>query len=305
MTTPRCATEARVRGDSLIGTAAPARRWLLVEHDGPWLPAALDSPGFEDGIGSALQDAAMAVQGRALLIRRPGRRPHRAVRSWAVIDHNGIQQWGSWRDPKDLLAAADVMRAGPQPPATARARSTPPLVLVCAHGRHDVCCAVRGRPVVAALSVRWADRTWECSHIGGDRFAPNVLLLPDGAYYGNLDVSSAMSVVEAHLRGTVTPRYFRGVSTHPPAVQAALAGVLSSYGPAGLGDVRDALCERTGDDSFRVTVIGTGRLPVLVQADVTRRVDPPAKLTCRAEAPSCAYRYSVDVLRIPGIDDAP
>jgi len=25
-----------------------------------------------------------------------------------------------------------------------------PLYLVCTHGTHDVCCAVRGRPVAAA-----------------------------------------------------------------------------------------------------------------------------------------------------------
>ena len=305
MTGPFCATEARVRGDSLTASAAPALRWLLVEHDGPWLPSALDSPGLAGPVGRALADAALAVQGRALLIRRPGRRPSRPVRSWAVVDHAGMQQWGTWRNPGDLLAAADVMRSGPEPPATARPGSTPPLVLVCAHGRHDVCCAVRGRPVVAALSARWGDRTWECSHIGGDRFAPNVLLLPDGAYYGNLDARSALGVVEAHLRGVVTPGYFRGVSTRPPAVQAARGAVLAAYGPAGLGDVRDALCDSTGADSFRVTVLGTGRLPVLVQADVSRRVTAPARLTCRAEAASRAYSWSVGALRIPGIDDAP
>jgi (2Fe-2S) ferredoxin len=227
------------------------------------------------------------------------------VRSWAVVDHTGTQEWGTWRHPKDLFGAAEVMRAGPEPPTTARAGSTPPLVLVCAHGRHDVCCAVRGRPVVAALSARWADRTWECSHVGGDRFAPNVLLLPDGAYYGNLDVASALAVVEAHLAGTVTPRYFRGVSTRPPAVQAALGAMLETYGPAGLDDVRDAICETLGADSFRVTVLGTGRLPVLVQADVSRVAAPPARLTCRAESLSSAYSYSVGSLRIPGVADAP
>jgi hypothetical protein len=305
VTTPRCATEARLRGDSPSGSAAPSRRWLLVEHDGPWTPAALGSPGLEGAVGAALEKAAAAVRGRVLLIRRPGRRAHRQVRSWAVVDAGGAQQWGSWRHPEDLLTAADVMRSGPVPPATARAGSTPALVLVCTHGRHDVCCAVRGRPVVAALSARWPDRTWECSHIGGDRFAPNVLLLPDGAYYGNLDAGSALDVVASHLGGTVTPRYFRGVSTQPPAVQAALCAVLAAYGPAGLGDVRDTLSERLGPDSFRVTVLGTGRLPVLVQTDVSRHVAPAAKLTCRAPGVSSAYAYSVGTPRIPGVDDAP
>ena len=46
-----------------------------------------------------------------------------------------------------------------------------PMLLVCTHGVHDTCCAVRGRPVAAALARRWPEATWECSHVGGDRFA--------------------------------------------------------------------------------------------------------------------------------------
>jgi hypothetical protein len=53
--------------------------------------------------------------------------------------------------------------------------SEEPIYLVCTHGRHDACCAVRGRPVAAALAAAYPERTWECSHIGGDRFAANVV----------------------------------------------------------------------------------------------------------------------------------
>ena len=303
MTADHCATEARLRADPLQGSAAPAQRWLLVEHRGPWAVRALDSTGLSGGVATALHEAALATRGRVLLIRRTGRRPRRAVQQWAVVDHDGTQQWGTWRRPEDLLRAAEVMLDGPAPPA--HARPPQPVVLVCTHGLHDTCCAVRGRPVAGALAARWPDHTWECTHVGGDRFAPNVLVLPDGACYGNLDEGSAQEVVAAHLRGVVTAAHFRGVSTEPPAVQAALSAAFTRYRPCGLGDVRSVTADRTGDATWTVTLHGRGRLPLLVQADVRRVVAPAELLTCRAQAPSSAFRYVVDALRIPSAEQAP
>ncbi|OLP62876.1 hypothetical protein BJM39_01275, partial [Salmonella enterica subsp. enterica serovar Javiana] len=247
-------TEARLRGDPLQGSAAPAHRWLLVEHRGPWAVKALDSTGLSGPVAAALHEAAVATRGRVLLVRRPGRQPRRAVQRWAVVDHDGTQQWGTWRRPEDLLRATAAMHSGPEAPS--HARPPRPLVLVCTHGLHDTCCAVRGRPVAAALAARWPEETWECTHVGGDRFAPNVLLLPDGACYGNLDVTAAEKVVAAHLRGTVTPSHFRGVSTQPPVVQAALAAVFARYRPCGLEDVRSATSARVDDATWTVTLHG-------------------------------------------------
>ena len=98
-------------------------------------------------------------------------------------------------------------------------------MLVCTHGRHDTCCAVRGRPVAAALAERHGDRVWECSHVGGDRFAASVVVLPDGTYYGGLDDSDAGDVLDRHLAGTVTPARLRGSSMLPTVAQAAAVAV--------------------------------------------------------------------------------
>ena len=56
-----------------------------------------------------------------------------------------------------------------------------PLVLVCTNGRHDPCCATFGRPLARVLREgAQRDDVWECSHIGGDRFAANIVILPEG-----------------------------------------------------------------------------------------------------------------------------
>ena len=65
------------------------------------------------------------------------------------------------------------------------------------------------------LASRWPERVWECSHIGSNWFAPNVVLLLDGFYYGNLEPASALDTVKARFTSTVLPDRLRGMARYP------------------------------------------------------------------------------------------
>ncbi|MGI8948428.1 MAG: sucrase ferredoxin [Ornithinimicrobium sp.] len=288
MTDLRCSDEARRRGDPLVGTAPPARRWLLLEQDMGWSSAAFDGMRLDPEVKQAVATAAAAAGARIMLIRRPGRRtsPVCLEHSWCVVDAGAADPvvWGSWSYDDDLDSAVHLLseRAGggsAPPPVRAPARE-PELLLVCTHGRHDVCCATRGRPVAAALARRWPEATWECSHTGGDRFAANVVVLPDGVAYGGLDPDSALDVVTGHHRGAPSAAHLRGVAGHPPAVQAAVVAVHEQHGPLSWGAVHPERVT-TQDDVHHVVVrTPTGLLEVTVQEQVT----PARQLTCRAPA---------------------
>jgi len=294
---PRCADTARERDDPLAATAISTRRWLLIEHPGPWAYDAFGGSGIAPEVCERIVAAVRATRSRLLMIRRHGRLVPTATRSWAVVDtHPGGAHWGAWETDRGLLAAVDLLTsdAGPAP---ASGPSVEPLLLVCTHGRHDTCCAVRGRPLAAALHARWPENTWECSHVGGDRFAPNLVVLPDGAYYGNLDADVAVGVVEGHLAGIVSAAHLRGFTHQPPVVQAAVIAVHERFGPAG---PHDAVCVRVdpmGEDAWRVHLAGTGALPARVEATVTRRRREAALLTCHAHQPSGAWSYDVGDLQ--------
>ena len=111
------------------------------------------------------------------------------------------------------------------PSRAARRRTGPavegPLFGVCTHGRHDACCAERGRPVAAALTASHPAETWEISHMGGDRFAANMVVLPEGLYYGRMDPGSASQVAWLHEEGRVDLDRLRGRSSYPMHVQYA------------------------------------------------------------------------------------
>jgi (2Fe-2S) ferredoxin len=280
-----------MRADPLAGSAPPARRWLLLEHPGPWRIDAVAGSGIDPGVLSTLVKKAGAAT-RILLIRRPGRIDRRAARRWILSGLDTATVTGGWRDDQDLLAAADALIAASPPP-----ESPEPLILVCTHGVHDVCCALRGRPVAVELASRWPEHVWECSHIGGDRFAPNVVVLPDGFYYGDLDPASALDTVEAHLAGTVRPDRLRGMARYLPPVQAAAIAAYERYGPLSPSDVIVQATEHIGphhghgSETIVDLVIEPQQRMVRVRILSIRR--PDAQLTCRAARDTPATEYRV------------
>jgi (2Fe-2S) ferredoxin len=287
----RCADAARVRADPLAGSAPPARRWLLLEHPGPWRIDAVAGAGIESDVLSTLVEKAGSAT-RILLVRRPGRIDRLAPRRWILAGVDSATLTGHWREDQDLLDAAEALTA----PAPLPLEPPQPVILVCTHGVHDVCCALRGRPVAQVLASRWPDLVWECTHIGGDRFAPNVVLLPDGFYYGYLDPDSAMAAVGAHLAGTVLPDRLRGMARFLPPVQAAVIVAYERYGPLGPSGVSVRATEHIGpyhghgSETIVDLLIKPQQQMVRVRVLAIRR--PDAKLTCRAtrETPATEYR---------------
>lgn len=297
---PLCADSARERGDPIEGTALHLSRLLLIEHPGPWPFHALESDGVVDVV-PALVEATRAAGGRTFLIRRTGRRETSEDRAWAVVDvEAGRIRWGSWSSPADL-----VDLAVPTLSAASEDWSSEPAFLVCAHGRHDTCCAVRGRPVAAALAERWPEATWESSHVGGDRFAPNVVVVPDGTYYGALEADSVVDVIADHLAGRVRAEYLRGSSSLPPVAQAVAVAGLERWGPAAPRAVTGHDCRQLDEATWQVRLTASAPLPMAFEATVSAVAAPAAVLTCRAPRATSARRFEVSDLRAVEAPSAP
>jgi hypothetical protein len=227
-----CADTARLRAETLQASAVRYRRFLLLQVPGPWGSSALDDSRMDAGIMDAgiagqLAAAASAADVHVVLVRRPGRQPSARPGAgptdlaWAIADTSPEVErvlWGSWREPADLLhldidapIPDDYAATGPQR-----------LALVCTNGKRDQCCAVRGRPVAAAINEATDWDTWECSHLGGHRFAATALLLPTGDMFGWLDQASAPEILRRFDAGQIVLSNYRGRCGQPDAVQAAL-----------------------------------------------------------------------------------
>jgi hypothetical protein len=217
-TLERCALRAQLRGDPMLGTAFPAARLLLVEQPGAWGERGLRDSRFGAPAADALLGNALTAGVRVQAIRRPGRTPRHATLRWALVDtRDGSEslRWGTYHDADEL---AHLPLDG-----TVGEPDDQPLYLVCAHSKHDTCCALRGRPVAAALHELRPGRVFETSHVGGDRFAANVLVLPAGLLYGRVLPFAAEEFVAAAEADEVVGALLRGRVGLPSAAQAALA----------------------------------------------------------------------------------
>jgi hypothetical protein len=155
------------------------------------------------------------------------------------------------------------------------------LYLVCTHGRHDICCADKGRPLYRAMSELRPDQTWEASHLGGDRFAGNLLVLPRGDYFGRLEPGDAKRLVEAYEAGRLDLAHHRGRSTLPRLAQAAEHFAREAEGLTGIGDLELTAYNRPEHDRAEVSFAGPGGA-IHVEVTVTRRSERDF-LTCRTE----------------------
>jgi hypothetical protein len=223
--TLRCATESLARDEPLIGTASRVQRWLVVEQPGAWGRDAVAESELDPQIASALEDSARRHRVRVLLARRPGDRRRDGDRR-VFLAHSGIERWWIEQvdlphdDPRTLLDIDLGALAFPNPPGSG-SPGPATLHLVCTNGKHDPCCADLGRTVTRALVAARAPDVWESSHIGGDRFAANIVCLPDGVYYGRVDPEGADRLLAGHRAGLIDLDHYRGRSCLPPLVQAA------------------------------------------------------------------------------------
>lgn len=243
-----CAETRLAHREPLLATA-PERvtAWLLLEHQGPW-PADGMPPGLAPKVVRVCEAADEAG------IRVQWIRPVRGRRSSpATVFAAASRVGGGWLERRtldDLRELADLDIA-------ALARGRPPnfgtpdrerVVLVCTHGRRDVCCARFGRPVVERLDHRLPGLVWETTHVGGHRFAASVVTLPDGSYHGGITAADTDDLADAVLTGRVLPARLRGRAGLPAAVQAADCYARLRYGLSTMDGVVPLGHDPVGED---------------------------------------------------------
>ncbi|MDP8988023.1 MAG: sucrase ferredoxin [Actinomycetota bacterium] len=300
-----CAFGSAARGEPLMATASRVRSWLLIEQPGAWGPEALTQSGLDASVAAALAARCRRHQVRPLLIRRPGfARP--GPRRRCFLAHSGDRR--SWvealtvDDPGDLLhldwsvLASDRAPAVGQPPPA-------PVSLVCTNGRHDRCCAVYGRPLARALVAAGVPEVWECSHIGGDRFAANLVCLPEGVYFGRVGADEGPAVADDYRAGLLTLDRYRGRSCYPPLVQA---GELFVRRGSGTREVDGLVLQRAqliGEHRLEATfVVGAGTV-WRVEVDRHRSAES-VSLTCRSAGRARPWEYRLADLALLGPAEA-
>jgi hypothetical protein len=216
---------------SMASAPEASRAWLLIEHPGPWPHEAADArlPAPLRALVSFAAELDIRVQ----MIRRPGRRQvgdvRRVLLGWTA-GRGPWLRWGSVSAASPALTERDLKELAAGITPTFGAPAGEPVFLVCTHGRRSTCCARFGAPLAQALAARHPGQIWETTHVGGHRFAANLVILPHGLYYGPVGVDAAGAAISAYQRGAVAPGRYRGRAGQPKPTQEAEHALLAQTG---------------------------------------------------------------------------
>jgi (2Fe-2S) ferredoxin len=213
-----CTDYSRQAGEQLFGTVTPTEAWLLIEHAERWARGAGDflSEGAPGAIGR-LKSRFPTLRAGFL---RKNRSPSEWLTGYLAISRELGSALYSFRfrhiEDVDHIDWDVVQRNEPL---------TEPLILVCTHGTHDLCCAKFGlathEAMCAAIRPLCGVSVWQTSHVGGCRFAPNVVVLPQGIIYGRVRVEDCVALAASIRSGRVLTGLLRGRSCYSKPMQAA------------------------------------------------------------------------------------
>ena len=294
-----CAAVSSASDEPLAATASRIDHWILVEYRGAWtrdvLGGSLLSPELKQHLRAQLE---ALERSRLLFVKKPERRSQAGRSVYVGSSVPGRERFLRLEvEHQDDIRGVDLAGAlltGGAPFISVDG----PLFVVCTHGKRDRCCALHGRPLYDALRLATdSDHVWQSTHVGGDRFAGNVVVLPHGLYYGRVGPADTAGLVAAHDAGRIDLDRYRGRSAYSCPVQAAEHAVRASEGLLGIGDLALLGCRRQGDGEWRVRFRSPDAAVHELDVVATRAVEP-VYLTCESSAPKRALGHDVTGHRV-------
>jgi hypothetical protein len=285
-----CADVSGAASESLAATASRIDRWLLVEYRGLWdrdvLGGSLLSAQLKEHFCDQLAKLGHA---RLLFIKQPSRRsqPRRMLYMGSSRPGEESLYALEFERHDDLLEYdfASALLDGDMPGVPVEH----PVFIVCTHGKRDRCCAKYGRPLYDGVKGKIdPDWVWQSTHVGGDRFAANVVVLPEGLYFGRVGEDDLDPLLDSYFDRRIHLDLYRGRSAYTFAVQAAERAVREAEGLTGIADVSLERVERR-DGGWTVSLRAKG---VARKVDVALELaDEPVYLTCGSVTPQRPRRY--------------
>lgn len=241
-----CSVISENSGESPFGSAWFTKRYILAELPLPWKYNIMESPNVPEGMQEIIERLHAEEIYPAIIAIAPDE-------EWSVDGHTRIiefvlpsSQFSGYEQREYLIPTDRVTELMEPFLRNEHGESLEPFrqggdpnrrdYLVCTHGAIDACCAKFGYPIYKMLKLM-ADnpehnmRVWRCTHFGGHRFAPTMVEMPAGRYWGHLDARDLGPIVRRELPRELIRKRYRGWAALPyGAAQIAECEIFSQAG---------------------------------------------------------------------------
>lgn len=209
-----CSDASSAAGESMIGTAPQVDFWILLEYRPQWLRDAVVENELPHQVQEWLNQSLDTLREkgsspRVQFIRQPRRTDGPLQMFVCRANELRTLSFSSYLDLVDIAIDRDVVQC-----------VSTNLFCVCTHASRDLCCSRYGLATWRRLLELSGGNAWQSTHLGGHRFAPNVLVLPQGRLYGRVHTDKVDGFFELVESGEVDYELLRGRSEFPSEAQA-------------------------------------------------------------------------------------
>jgi hypothetical protein len=294
-----CSELSRGFDETTFGTASVGDVWLLIEYPSWWGPKALHDSSLPLAVKKYLNRFLKTVPRSRMLFIKQERREKGELSVFVVRCR---ERGSSIRRLKlngyDQLLGIDLAGAAREPGGADVLAH--PLYLVCTHGRRDKCCAKFGYPLYKSLRSL-SDRVWQSSHVGGDRFAANLVCFPHGLFYAHVTEESSRPIIhEYEARRLVLDKY-RGRACYSYPVQAAEFFIRKETGLTGVDELRQLGCERIQERTWRARFIEADGEKIHEAIVRSAASDFQSFTTCHSTETKSVMQYLLDDYRVADV----
>jgi hypothetical protein len=294
-----CSNLSRDASEQTFGTASIGNVWLLLEYPLAWERKAVEDSALSSTVKSFLSSVIKTLpRARVLLIKTD--RLHTTGITFYVVrsrEHSPFTVRFQLTD-YDQLTELDIPSIAAGKVSAGGEVVNEPMFLVCTHGRRDKCCAKFGYPLYKALHATTKEPVWQSSHVGGDRFAANLVCLPHGLFYAHVTERAGQHIVEEYREGRIVLDKYRGRACYSHPVQAAEFFIRCETGILGVDELRYVGTEKTDDKGWRIR-FEHAKTDTTYEADVkTRLSDFQNYITCDAVEEKDVHQFVLDQLRV-------
>lgn len=294
-----CSALSREASEQPFGTASTADAWILLEYSSAWGTRAFQESQLSRTVKAHLTNVLKAVPRSRLLFIKQEResRGHLTLFLVRSTENEASIARVKLIDYEELLGVnlAGILRGEESSGAE---RWEPPLFLVCTHGKRDKCCAKFGYALYKSLRADAGDDVWQSSHVGGDRFAANLICFPHGLFYAHVTQDAGRQIVNQYNQQTVALNNYRGRCCYPSPIQAAEFFLRSESGLRGINEVRFLDYVPITGNHWRVRFISppSGQTyEVYLKSQISEFQNP---LTCQSEVAKRVVQYSLSDYRL-------
>jgi hypothetical protein len=249
-----CSELSRAAAEKTYGTASIGAFWILLEYPFAWDYKALEGSNLPPSVKAHLDKIITEVRHARLLFIKKERSRAGRIRLLIVRCRESEPyiiglELEDYRQLLDIDLASVTKENLPSGGSIMHEQ----LFLVCTHGRRDKCCAKFGFPLFKSLRGEAAGQSvWQCSHIGGDRFAANLVCFPHGLFYAHVTVEAGKAIMKEYQGRRLALPNYRGRACYAYPVQAAEFFIRTEASISAIDDLRYLNHSRLGQERWQV-----------------------------------------------------